>query len=73
MVRAGTLPLRLVSLRHGADIVFTEEIVDFKLINSRRVVNTLLNTVDFVDNYGVTVLRTCQEEKEKVILQVGCF
>lgn len=73
MVRAGTLPLRLLSLRHGANIVFTEEIIDFKLINSKRVVNTILNTIDFIDDTGFVVFRTCQEEKDKVILQVRFF
>lgn len=39
MVRMGTLPLRLLSLRYGADIVYTEEIVDKKMVRTKRVVN----------------------------------
>ena len=39
MVRMGTLPLRLLALRYGADIVYTEEIVDKKMVRTRRVVN----------------------------------
>ena len=31
MVRAGTLPFRLLSLRHGADLVYGEEIIDKKI------------------------------------------
>lgn len=39
MVRMGTLPLRLLSLEYGADIVYTEEIVDKKMVRTKRVVN----------------------------------
>ena len=39
MVRMGTLPLRLLTLRYGADIVYTEEIVDKKMVRTKRVVN----------------------------------
>lgn len=70
MVRVGTLPMRLMALRYGADLVYTEEIIDFKLIKSRRLVNDILGTIDFVDNFGVVVFRTCNLETDKVILQV---
>lgn len=36
MVRVGTLPMRLLALEMGADIVYTEELVDLKLIKSLR-------------------------------------
>lgn len=36
MVRVGTLPTRLLSLRYGADIVYSEEIIDFKLLRTYR-------------------------------------
>lgn len=39
MVRMGTLPLRLLALRYGADIVYSEEIVDKKMLRTKRVVN----------------------------------
>ena len=39
MVRLGTLPLRLLALEHGADVVYTEEMIDRKIIGSERVVN----------------------------------
>ena len=41
MVRMGTLPLRLLSLQYGADIVYTEELVDKKMNRTKRVVNGL--------------------------------
>lgn len=39
MVRVGTLPMRLLALRYGADIVYTEELIDWKLLKSDRRVN----------------------------------
>uniref|UniRef100_A0A7G3B1X4 Putative trna-dihydrouridine synthase n=1 Tax=Lutzomyia longipalpis TaxID=7200 RepID=A0A7G3B1X4_LUTLO len=72
MVRIGTLPMRLLALRYGADIVYTEELVDFKILRSRRMVNDVLNTVDFVDpSDGSIVFRTCLEEKDRLVLQMG--
>lgn len=35
----GTLPLRVLSLRYGADLVYTEEIIDKRIIATTRVVN----------------------------------
>ncbi|KAG6454041.1 hypothetical protein O3G_MSEX008486 [Manduca sexta] len=72
MVRIGTLPMRLLALRYGADIVYTEELIDWKLLRSKRRYNDILNTVDFIDQTdGTIVFRTCAEEKEKVVLQLG--
>lgn len=39
MVRIGTLPTRLLALRYGADIVYTEELIDWKLLRTVRKVN----------------------------------
>lgn len=36
MVRIGTLPMRLLALDYGADIVYTEELIDWKLLRSVR-------------------------------------
>lgn len=36
MVRVGTLPMRLLALDYGADIVYTEELIDWKLLRSVR-------------------------------------
>ena len=71
MVRMGTLPFRLLCLEYGADIVFTEEIVDHKLIKSQRILNPVLNTIDYIDNTGCVVLRTCAAERDRVVLQIG--
>lgn len=72
MVRIGTLPMRLLALRYGADLVYTEELIDWKFLRSKRRYNDILNTVDYVDQTdGTIVFRTCNEEKERVILQLG--
>ncbi|KAF9414673.1 hypothetical protein HW555_007451 [Spodoptera exigua] len=72
MVRIGTLPMRLLALRYGADLVYTEELIDWKFLRSKRRYNDILNTVDYVDQTdGTIVFRTCNEEKDKVILQLG--
>lgn len=39
MVRAGTLPFRLLCLGYGADVVWGEEIIDRKMLNCERQVN----------------------------------
>lgn len=39
MVRAGRTPLRCLALEYGADLVYTEEIVDQKLLKCTRVRN----------------------------------
>ena len=40
---------RLLALRFGCDIVYTEEIIDFRLLRSTRIDNKVLGTVDYVD------------------------
>lgn len=36
MVRINTLPMRLLALDYGADIVYTEELIDHRLIRCYR-------------------------------------
>ncbi|XP_050075839.1 tRNA-dihydrouridine(20) synthase [NAD(P)+]-like [Anopheles maculipalpis] len=72
MVRVGTLPMRLLALEYGADLVYTEEIIDWKLLRTERHTNEVLGTVDYIDKTdGTVVFRTCPDEREKVILQIG--
>ncbi|XP_058798460.1 tRNA-dihydrouridine(20) synthase [NAD(P)+]-like isoform X2 [Phymastichus coffea] len=72
MVRIGTLPMRLLALEYGADIVYTEELIDWKLLRSVRRKNDVLGTVDFIDRTdGTIVFRTCAREREHVVLQLG--
>lgn len=50
MVRSGELPLRLMALKHGADLVWLPEIIDKKMRMCTRVENAELGTVDFVEH-----------------------
>lgn len=43
MVRGSKLPMRLMALRHGADLVYTDELIDFSLLMSERRVNGKFN------------------------------
>ncbi|CDJ60606.1 dihydrouridine synthase domain-containing protein, putative [Eimeria maxima] len=72
MVRISTLPFRLECLKYGADIVYSEEIVDRKLIDSKRYINKDFGTVEYIHkNDRRCVFSTCDLEKGKVVLQLG--
>lgn len=72
MVRASTLPLRLESLRYGADYVWGEEVVDRKIIDAVRVENAAFGLTDFVSpREKVAVFSTCPEERARVLFQLG--
>ncbi|KAH9300807.1 hypothetical protein KI387_012390, partial [Taxus chinensis] len=72
MVRAGTLPFRILAAEYGADITYGEEIVDHKMVKCYRQINETLGTVDFVEKEtNDVVFRTCDEEKHRVIFQIG--
>ena len=67
MVKIGTLPFRLLALEYGADIVYTEEIIDKRILNAERIVNPVLETVDYIDKSDNSlVFRTCNKEKQKL-------
>jgi hypothetical protein len=72
MVRCGTLPLRVLAIRMGANAVWGEEIIDKKLATCTRVENAELATVDFVASDGTIVFRTCPAiEKGRLVCQLG--
>ncbi|KAJ7564231.1 hypothetical protein O6H91_02G008500 [Diphasiastrum complanatum] len=72
MVRVGTLPFRMLAADYGADITYSEEIVDHKLIKCYRKINESLQTVDFVEKgTNEVVFRTCSAEKYRVVVQIG--
>ncbi|CAM4621388.1 unnamed protein product [Lepidochelys olivacea] len=71
MVRVGTLPMRLLALDFGADIVYCEELIDIKMVQCKRVVNEVLETVDFVAPNERVVFRTCVRERDCVVFQMG--
>ncbi|GAB5588315.1 tRNA-dihydrouridine synthase 2 [Umbelopsis nana] len=70
MVRVGTLPMRLLALEYGADLVWTEETIDKKIIGSERKLNTVTGVTEYVKN-GRVVFATHPDERGKVIFQIG--
>ncbi|XP_052233226.1 tRNA-dihydrouridine(20) synthase [NAD(P)+]-like [Dreissena polymorpha] len=71
MVRIGTLPTRLLALKYGADIVYTEEIIDRKILNTERIENKVLGTIDYVSSDSTLVFRTNSREKPLLVFQMG--
>ncbi|KAM9302136.1 tRNA-dihydrouridine(20) synthase [NAD(P)+]-like [Gastrophryne carolinensis] len=71
MVRVGTLPMRLLALDYGADIVYSEELVDIKMLQCKRVENDILQTVDYVSPTERVVFQTCEKERGRVVFQMG--
>lgn len=72
MVRVGTLPFRMLAAEYGADITYGEEIIDHKFVKCERHTNEFLGTTDFVERgTGTVVFRTCSEEKNRVVFQIG--
>ncbi|XP_049848498.1 tRNA-dihydrouridine(20) synthase [NAD(P)+]-like [Schistocerca gregaria] len=71
MVRVGTLAFRLLALKYGADIVYSEELIDKKLIQCQRTVNSELGTIDYVcKRENKCIWRTCKDDHPTVI-QLG--
>ncbi|KAI3906170.1 hypothetical protein MKW92_044379 [Papaver armeniacum] len=72
MVRVGTLPFRLLAADYGADITYGEEIIDHKFVKCVRRINESLGSIDYVDKGTENVVfRTCQEERDRVVFQIG--
>lgn len=81
MVRIGELPTRLLALKYGADLVWGPEIIDKKILRLKRVLNTELNTIDFVEENPATKKRPASvkvgfrthrpSEEGKLIFQMG--
>ncbi|XP_052198027.1 uncharacterized protein LOC127804949 [Diospyros lotus] len=72
MVRVGTLPFRLLTAEYGADITYGEEIIDHKIIKCERRTNEVIGTTDIVEKgTDNVVFRTCHEERNQVVFQMG--
>uniref|UniRef100_A0A672QHF8 Dihydrouridine synthase 2 n=1 Tax=Sinocyclocheilus grahami TaxID=75366 RepID=A0A672QHF8_SINGR len=69
MVRVGTLPMRLLALDYGADIVYCEVRMDIYTHTCH--ISVHLNTVDFVAPDERVMFRTCSKEKGRVVFQMG--
>ncbi|CAK9150602.1 unnamed protein product [Ilex paraguariensis] len=72
MVRVGTLPFRLLAAEYGADITYGEEIIDHKLLKCERRINDVVGSTDIVEKGTENVVfRTCKEERNRVVFQMG--
>lgn len=71
----GTLPFRALALRYGADTVFTEEVIDRRVLNAVRTENSFLGSVDYVEARGkkgnAVPFQTCALERDRVVYQIG--
>lgn len=69
------MPLRALALHYGADTVFTEEVVDRRVVNAVRTENPVLETVDYVEARGkkgtAIPFQTCRLERDRVVYQIG--
>ncbi|KAH8550915.1 hypothetical protein BGW37DRAFT_426875 [Umbelopsis sp. PMI_123] len=70
MVRIGTLPMRLLALEYGADLVWTEETIDKKIIGCERKLNPATGVIEYTKN-GRLVFATHPDERGRVIFQIG--
>mmetsp|Transcript_22188 Transcript_22188/g.18404 ORF Transcript_22188/g.18404 Transcript_22188/m.18404 type:complete len:112 (+) Transcript_22188:30-365(+) len=72
MVRACTLPLRKLTANYGADLVYSEEIIDQKIYNSKRVWDPYFHTWDYISQRDNSlVFQTAEDEQPKLIFQMG--
>ena len=71
MVRISKLPMRLLALDYGADFVFTEEIIDRRLIGCTVRRNESLQCTDFLEPDCTLILRIHDCEKSKLFVQLG--
>ncbi|VDO62357.1 unnamed protein product [Heligmosomoides polygyrus] len=72
MVRSfSRCPFRVLALKYGADLCYTEEIVDQKLLSCTRVVNNALDTIDYslIDDVVLRIAK--KDEAGRCVLQIG--
>ncbi|KAJ2160895.1 tRNA-dihydrouridine synthase 2 [Coemansia sp. RSA 552] len=70
MVRVGTLPMRLLSLQYGADLVWTCEVIDKSIVGCTRTVDDKTGAISYMKN-DRTMFTTHPDEKAKVVFQMG--
>eukprot|EP00964_Phaeocystis_antarctica_P133827 scaffold98053_cov69-Phaeocystis_antarctica.AAC.2 len=69
MVRVNTLPFRLLAREYGANVVYSEELVDKSVMQCRRSENAALGTIDFRHDSGKLIFSTVPHER--VAFQLG--
>ncbi|XP_078462567.1 tRNA-dihydrouridine(20) synthase [NAD(P)+]-like isoform X2 [Lampetra planeri] len=73
-LRRGRMAVAVEALRlnfAGRLLLAPMELIDLKMLQCTRTENEALGTVDFVTSNGRTVFRTCSQEKDKVVFQMG--
>jgi tRNA-dihydrouridine synthase 2 len=61
----------ILALNYGADLVYSPEIIDKRLLKSKRIVNEALGTIDFIDDTDTLNLRVHPSETSKLVVQIG--
>ncbi|KAK4524066.1 hypothetical protein GAYE_SCF01G1965 [Galdieria yellowstonensis] len=70
MVRVGTLPMRLLALEYGADLVYSEEIIDRNFLDSYT--RDKYEIKEWISNKTqLSFFSTCDKERDKLIVQLG--
>ncbi|KAJ2726448.1 tRNA-dihydrouridine synthase 2 [Coemansia sp. Benny D115] len=70
MVRLGTLPMRLLCLEYGADLVWTSEIIDKSIIGTERTVDDKTGVISYMKG-DREIFTTHPSEKDKMVFQMG--
>jgi tRNA-dihydrouridine synthase 2 len=70
MVRASTTPLRTLALRYGADMCYSEELVDRSISSTRRVDNHELGTIDYVKDSSMLSKKTLRKLGDRPCLML---
>ena len=70
MVRAGTLPLRELSLAYGADLVYGEELIDRGMLGATRTFSHATGTWDYGAN-GRVLFQALPRDASRTIFQMG--
>lgn len=71
MVRVGHLPLRLLALDYGANMVYSPETIDRRLMSCRRETDAVTQVTSFVDHDNKKLLQTCDLERDAFVVQIG--
>ena len=69
MVRVGTLPTRLLCRNYGADIVYSEELIDHRLLRCHRVIGGSLPTSEDIDVHGFPLSWTRPAQLVRYVVQ----
>lgn len=64
MVRGSKLPMRLLALKYGADLVYTDELIDISMLMSKRKVNGKQKLFEIPDSMKICI-DSCSYLKQK--------